>query len=1160
MAPPEKKRVAVIGSGISGLSSAWLLHRAGHHVTLYEAEERCGGHTLTADAAGVPVDLGFQVYNLTTYPHLVGFLEALGVDTEPSDMSFSLSIDDGRLEWASVGDLDTVFAQRSNALSPTFLRMVYDVVRFGKEAPKVLEPSSAASYRDVALGAYLDSNGYSQAFRRHYLLPMCAAVWSVPNAQVLEFPIQMLVRFWVNHHLLDLTQRPKWRVVKGRSQAYVRAVTAEIPEVLTSTPIASLERLASGGVRVTPAAASGAPARDYDAALLAVHSDTALKILGEGATGAEREVLGAIPYSNNDVYLHTDESLMPRLKKAWSSWNFLGTSGDGEGGAVCVTYWLNRLQNLPPSAPQLFVTLNPLHPPAAAKTLRRLDLAHPAFSFASYRAQERVASLQGAGGVYFAGAWCGFGFHEDGIKAGIEAATLLGAKVPWTPISTSPKVSFSEAFFLGIFDKFARATIRFGRLRMILPNGEERLYGNGQDIEAPVPKGQEWRGLPRRAATMRVLSMAAFKKIVFKHDVGMGEAYMDGDYVVDDLGALLALVVANARALNEQRGLLGAFSWIGDRLLHWAHLQRSNTIEGSRRNIEEHYDAGNAMYSLFLDPTMTYSCGIHTGPGESLEQAQYNKIDAIIDAAGIGPGDSVLEIGCGWGAFAIRAVQRTGCRITGLTLSKEQLAEAAKRVEAAGLGDRITLLLCDYRDCPGAGTYDRVVSVEMIEAVGHEHLRSYFAQIGRMLKPGGRAVIQVIAQPDERYESYCRSSDFIREHIFPGGHLPSMGAMVEAARGTGLGVVRVRDIGPDYAITLRAWREAWEREREAALSLGYSQRFWLKYQFYFAYCEAAFDAKYIHDYHVTWVKDGAAAVGAAGPSSSAASGGAAVGGAAAALGEAVRQELPSDPITQALLAFFFFLAGMLVRGHPLLWIPPLAFTALALAHGAAHYAGSALHTPYRLYDAPTAAAWRAAAVHLPYSAAAGAAAAALAAARPDALLALLPGAPAAPPLAPREAAAAGALTTAATGFFAFRLWLLVKQRRGALAVAQYTALLLVYGVASYKQAHVPLLAAALCCELAAVPALARRMRPAGRRGDALLALERLAFVLLRLLPHLALAALAAGAPAGAFATPAHRALAGAGLGVTLLVDAAKARRLFSASAAGAAPVIKVHTE
>ena len=235
-------------------------------------------------------------------------------------------------------------------------------------------------------------------------------------------------------------------------------------------------------------------------------------------------------------------------------------------------------------------------------------------------------------------------------------------------------------------------------------------------------------------------------------------------------------------------------------------------VENSRKNIEEHYDAGNDMYKAFLDETMTYSCGIHA-PGRSLRDAQIAKIDALISRAGIVKDDRVLEIGCGWGAFAIRAVQTTGRTVVGLTLSKEQLEEANRRVEEAGLRDRITLLFCDYRQCPGAGTYDRVVSCEMIEAVGHEYLESYFQTIGKMLRSGGRACIQAITMPDERYDEYCRSSDFIREHIFPGGHLPSIGAMVQAAQGTGLALVDVEDIGPHYAVTLREWRRRWEEQK-----------------------------------------------------------------------------------------------------------------------------------------------------------------------------------------------------------------------------------------------------------------------------------------------------------------------------------------------------------
>lgn len=840
------------------------MYRNGAKVTLYESEPTFGGHTLTDDTSGFPVDLGFQVFNLTTYPHMVGFLETLGVDTEPSDMSFSLSIDGGKLEWASHG-LSTVFAQKTNIISPSFLSMIRDVLRFGKEAPRVLDPGSSSKYAKVTLGEYLITHKYSKPFIDKYVLPMCAAVWSVPSSQVLTFPVTMLVRFWVNHHLLDLVQRPLWRVVKGRSREYVKKVIAELPDARADTPVRAVRSStepSSGATVVTVEARDGNA--DYDAIVLATHADVSLKLLGTDGDPDLCSVLKGVPYNDNDVWLHADPTLMPRDRSCWASWNCIGDSRpDARDRPVCVSYWVNRLQTLPKEAPDLFVTLNPIHPPASDKMLRRLTLGHPVFGEASVAAQSKLNSVQGRGGVYLAGAWCGYGFHEDGIKSAVDVVTEhFGVKLPWIPRTTSPKVSWLDAVARSIFDKFARTAIVRGRLRLILPTGEEMSYGT----PAPAPHASidGWRDRPPLDVTLRILDMAFFRKVITRHDTGLGESYMDGDYEVvqglggcgGDLGSLIAVATANAHDIEGSRGLLGLFNKLGERALALAHRTRSNTAAGSRRNIEEHYDAGNEMYRLFLDESMTYSCGIwDNGKANSLYQSQMNKIDALISKADITADHHLLEIGCGWGAFAIRCAQKTGCRVTGLTLSKEQLAEATARVKAAGLQDKITLLYCDYRDTPDLGAYDRVVSCEMIEAVGHEHLNAYFMTIGAALKQGGRAVIQVIAEPDERYEAYCASSDFIREHIFPGGHLPSVGACVEAAKGTGLAVHGCDDIGPDYAVTLRAWRKAWEEKKDDALALGYSERFWKKYQFYFAYCEAAFDARYIHTFQMTWVKD-----------------------------------------------------------------------------------------------------------------------------------------------------------------------------------------------------------------------------------------------------------------------------------------------------------------
>jgi len=735
------------------------------------------------------------------------------------------------------------------------------VLRFGREAPKVLDSGAAHKYNGMTLGEYLAKQKYSKTFIDNYILPMCAAVWSVPAAQVLSFPVTMLVRFWVNHHLLDITQRPYWRVVKGRSREYVKRVVAELPDVRTSTPVKSVRSLGpQGPVAIT---ASDGEAQ-YDAVVMATHSDVTLRLLGSDGPQDIRAVLAGVPYNDNDVWLHADASLMPKDRKAWASWNCISDSWpDARERQVCVSYWVNSLQTLPSEAPDLFVTLNPVHEPASDKVLRRLTLAHPVFGEASVAAQAKLPSVQGSGGLYLAGAWCGYGFHEDGIKAAIAAVEAMGGSIPWVPRTTSPKVSWVDSIAMGLFDRFARAAITKGRLRIILPTGQELSYG--QPLPAPAGAADQWRDRPPLDVTVRLFNMSFFAKVITRHDTGLGESYMDGDYEVvpglggagGDLGSLIAVATANAGDIEGSRGLLGLFNKLGDRALTMAHRARSNTAAGSRRNIEEHYDAGNDMYRLFLDDSMTYSCGIWDGgAAQSLYQAQMNKLDALIAKADIQAGHHVLEIGCGWGSFAIRAASTTGCRVTGLTLSKEQLAEATARVKAAGLQDQITLLFCDYRDTPDLGTYDRVVSCEMIEAVGHEHLPAYFTTIGAALKPGGRAALQVIAEPDERYEAYCATSDFIREHIFPGGHLPSVGACVEAARGTGLALHGTDDIGPDYAVTLRKWREAWEAKKDEVLALGYSERFWRKYRFYFVYCEAAFDARYIHTFQMTWSKDG----------------------------------------------------------------------------------------------------------------------------------------------------------------------------------------------------------------------------------------------------------------------------------------------------------------
>lgn len=370
-----------------------------------------------------------------------------------------------------------------------------------------------------------------------------------------------------------------------------------------------------------------------------------------------------------------------------------------------------------------------------------------------------------------------------------------------------------------------------GRLTMTLPDGGRETFGpdeGGPRVELAVHR-------PR-----------FFQRTLFSGDIGFGEAYADGDWTAPDLTGLLRLLALREETLNDRR-FLPALA--GRTLNFLAHLRRPNTVSGSRRNITEHYDLGNEFYRLFLDRTMSYSSGIFQRDGDSLEQAQQNKMGAVLEMAGIGPGDHVLEIGCGWGGFALEAVRRTGCRLTGITISAEQHRLATQRVREAGLDDRIDIRLEDYRHVQGV--FSRIVSIEMLEAVGHGNLPEYFEAVDRLLAPGGRAVIQVITMPDRKYDAYRRGSDWIRKHIFPGGHLPSLGAMVAAMSArTRLGPTRLDDIGLHYARTLRLWREALLARRADVLAQGFDETFLHKWEYYFSYCEAGFLCRTVRNYQM----------------------------------------------------------------------------------------------------------------------------------------------------------------------------------------------------------------------------------------------------------------------------------------------------------------------
>jgi predicted NAD/FAD-binding protein len=438
-----KQNVAVIGSGIAGLSASWLLSKS-QNVTLFEAAHRLGGHANTVDIitpeGSCPVDTGFIVYNENTYPNLIKFLDYLSVETEPSSMTFAASFNTGEYEYSGT-HATGLFAQKRNLFSAAHWQMIFDITRFFRNGPNL------AYRRDnsYTLANLLNDGRFSESFIRNHIIPMGACIWSNPISDVLEMPARAFVEFFDNHGLLKVANRPQWRTVSNGSRSYIEKLSQDWSvNVQVSTPVKSVYRT-SGGVEI---ATTKGMKHHFDHVVIACHSTQALDLLVDPSR-IERELIGAFKFSPNQAVLHTDCTLMPRRRAVWSSWNYLeeqpGLRSVKHSNAVSLTYWMNALQNLP-TAQDVFVTLNPGREVDPAKTIAKFDYQHPVFDGNALNAQQNLWSLQGQNKTWFCGAWFGAGFHEDGLQAGLAVAEQLGGLTrPWNIEAANSRIHVTPA-------------------------------------------------------------------------------------------------------------------------------------------------------------------------------------------------------------------------------------------------------------------------------------------------------------------------------------------------------------------------------------------------------------------------------------------------------------------------------------------------------------------------------------------------------------------------------------------------------------------------------------------------------------------------------------------------------------------------------------------
>ena len=798
--------ICIVGSGISGLMTIYKLLSKNDSIkiTLYE-KNRIGGHSHTHTLPNnQKVDIGFQVFNKITYPNIINFFDDLDIPIQKSNMSFSVITD--FLSWGT-GCIMSIIVSLFNF---SFFILLYDMWYFHYDANKFIEKEDY----DTTIEQFCVKYNYSKYFTKGYLIPFCSAVWSSPPEKSKEFLAFPILKFMKNHGLLSF-KKFQWYTLSNRSQEYIDHILTKYSDRITI--------INKSPKTIKPNYVDN---QYYDHIIFACHGNSILNLL-ENPKKEQLEILNKFIFAKSKCYLHSDLSLMPKNKYLWSSWNFV----DNSKRLIC-TYWCNKIQS-DLTYKNLFFTLNPNKKPE--NCLLEIDFDHPVMNKSTIQAQQDISKIQGKDNFWYVGAYLANGFHEDGVVSGLKVVNkLLGIDLPILKplVNNCSNNSIINKLIIYIF----KTLIREGKLSLQIAN-QEIIIVQGKKIN--------------KEANIQVINPKQFIKSLLNHNVGFGEAYINRNFTTTNLKNLLSLISIN---INNSI-TLKHISYYKNYISYYKnYIQTKCTIYNSKKNVEKHYDLSNDLYMSFLDKTMTYSSAIFKNLEvipDNLEFAQKNKYNRIIEKLGITQNDTVLEIGCGWGGFAIQAVLTRKCRVTCITLSENQFNYFKEKIKNnALLESNINLLLTDYRTI--SGQYDKIVSIEMIEAVGFDYIDSYFSVLKKRVKPSGQIMIQAICIPDKRLCSYKNSVDFIQKYIFPGGFVPSLGLINKYSDKYGLIVSDIKNITIDYANTLAIWKTNFNNNYNRIENSRFDLRFKLMWNYYLDYCEVGFRNNMIQTYQIVF--------------------------------------------------------------------------------------------------------------------------------------------------------------------------------------------------------------------------------------------------------------------------------------------------------------------